>query len=140
MQAKFEQKADFAGKKKPAKKQKAKKVLVKQEERELGWGGFDDVAPPTRTTVVLKNVFAPRDFMEDVTLRDDLESDMAGECGKLGALLAELAPDAAASGFASACWIPSRTGFASNCLWCPNGYCILERCHSALGSLRLVAL
>ncbi len=86
-QAKFEQKTDFAGKKKPAKKQKAKKVLVKQEERELGWGGFDDVAPPTRTTVVLRNVFAPTDFVEDATLRDDLETDMAGECGKLGALL-----------------------------------------------------
>ena len=84
-QAKFEQKTDFAGKKKPAKKQKAKKVLVKQEERELGWGGFDDVAPPTRTTVVLKNVFSPTDFVEDATLRDDLETDMAGECGKLGA-------------------------------------------------------
>ena len=84
-QAKFEQKTDFAGKKKPAKKQKAKKVLVKQEERELGWGGFDDVAPPTRTTVVLRNVFAPTDFVEDATLRDDLETDMAGECGKLGA-------------------------------------------------------
>ena len=61
-------------------------MLVKQEERELGWGGFDDVAPPTRTTVVLQNVFAPADFVEEPTLRDDLETDMAGECGKLGAL------------------------------------------------------
>ncbi len=73
-------------KKKGVKKAKVKKVLVKQEERELGWGGFDDIAPPTRTTVVLKNVFAPADFAEDITLRQDLEVDMKGECSKLGAL------------------------------------------------------
>ena len=86
-QAKFEKKqGEFAAKKKGAVKKKAKKVLVKQEERELGWGGFDDIAPPTRTTVVLKNVFAPADFVEDPTLREDLETDMRGECAKLGAL------------------------------------------------------
>ena len=87
-QAKFERKkGDVAPRKKGGAK-KAKKVLVKQEERELGWGGFDDVAPPTRTTVVLKNVFDPADFAEDITLRQDLETDMREECGKLGEPLA----------------------------------------------------
>ena len=85
-QAKFEQKGDFVAKKKAAKKKKVKKVLEKQEERELGWGGFDDVAPPNRTTVVLTAAFHPLDFEEDISLRDDLESDIMGECEKMGAL------------------------------------------------------
>jgi len=71
-------------KKKAAKKKKVKKVLEKQEERELGWGGFDDVAAPNRTTVVLKAAFHPSDFEEDISLRDDLESDITGECEKMG--------------------------------------------------------
>ena len=84
-QAKFEQKGDFVAKKKPAKKKKVKKVLEKQEERELGWGGFDDVAPPTRTTVVLRSAFQPADFAEDMALREDLETDITEECEKMGA-------------------------------------------------------
>lgn len=72
-------------KKKAAKKKKVKKVLEKQEERELGWGGFDDVAPPTRTTVVLKAAFHPSDFAEDMALREDLETDITEECEKMGA-------------------------------------------------------
>ena len=60
-------------------------MLEKQEERELGWGGFDDVAPPNRTTVVLKAAFHPSDFAEDIELREDLESDIAEECEKMGA-------------------------------------------------------
>lgn len=85
VQAKFEQKGDFVAKKKAAKKKKVKKVLEKQEERELGWGGFDDVAPPTRTTVVLKAAFHPEDFAEDMALREDLETDITDECEKMGA-------------------------------------------------------
>ncbi len=59
--------------------------VVPQEERELGWGGFDDVAPATKTTVVLRRMFHPDEFAEDFTLREQLEDDVTGEAAKLGA-------------------------------------------------------
>ena len=56
-----------------------------QEERELGWGGFDDVAPATKTTVVLRHMFHPSEFEEDFTLREQLDDDVTAETAKLGA-------------------------------------------------------
>lgn len=46
--AKFEQKGDeYVAKKKPKAKKKAAGVLTKQE-KELGWGGFDDKLPANK--------------------------------------------------------------------------------------------
>ena len=86
LQAKFEQKGKFVAKKQKA-KQRKKRVLEKQEQSELGWGGFDDVAPAIRTTVVLRHMFHPDDFAADFALREQLEDDVTGEAAKLGALL-----------------------------------------------------
>jgi len=77
-------------------KQRKKRVLEKQEQSELGWGGFDDVAPPTKTTVVLRHMFHPDEFAADFTLQEQLEGDVTGEGAKLGA--PPLAAIAAAGG------------------------------------------
>lgn len=82
-QAKFEQKGDFVAKKRAPKKRK-KKLLVNQEEQELGWGGFDDVAPALKTTVVLKHMFTLEEFETDAALRGQLQDDVAVEAGKFG--------------------------------------------------------
>lgn len=86
-QAKFEQKGKFVAKKGGSSKQRKKRVLEKQEQSELGWGGFDDVAPPTKTTVVLRHAFHPDDFSADFTLREQLEDDFRDEANKQGAHL-----------------------------------------------------
>lgn len=83
MQAKFEQKGKFVAKKQKG-KQRRKRVLEKQEQSELGWGGFDDVAPPTKTTVVLRHMFHPDEFAADFSLREQLEDDVTEEAAKLG--------------------------------------------------------
>lgn len=83
-QAKFEQKGKFVAKKGGSSKQRKKRVLEKQEQSELGWGGFDDVAPPTKTTVVIRHAFHPDDFAADFTLREQLEDDFRDESERLG--------------------------------------------------------
>lgn len=60
-------------------------VATLQEEKELGWGGFDDVAPALKTTVVLKRMFATEEFEADSSLRDQLQDDVAVEARKFGA-------------------------------------------------------
>jgi hypothetical protein len=59
-------------------------VCVTQEEKELGWGGFDDVAPALKTTVVLKRMFVPEEFESDSSLREQLQDDVGAEARKLG--------------------------------------------------------
>lgn len=60
-------------------------LSLPQEEKELGWGGFDDVAPALKTTVVLKRMFAPEEFEADASLREQLQDDVAVEARKFGA-------------------------------------------------------
>ena len=55
-----------------------------QEEKELGWGGFDDVAPALKTTVVLRRMFAPEEFEADSALREQLQDDVGVEARKFG--------------------------------------------------------
>ena len=46
--AKFEQKGEqFVAKAKPKKKKKPSAAAEKKADRQLGWGGFDDMAKPT---------------------------------------------------------------------------------------------
>ncbi|KAG2450736.1 hypothetical protein HYH02_004574 [Chlamydomonas schloesseri] len=65
-------------------KRDKKKQLAALEARALGWAGFDDRAPPERTTAVLMYMFAPDDFLENMLLAEELEQDVRAECTKLG--------------------------------------------------------
>ena len=59
-------------------------AFLLQEEKELGWGGFDDVAPALKTTVVLRRMFAPEEFEADSALREQLQDDVGVEARKFG--------------------------------------------------------
>ncbi len=37
-----------------------------------------------QVTVILEHMFAPTEFEEDPTLREELEDDITAECGKMG--------------------------------------------------------
>ncbi|KAG2438123.1 hypothetical protein HXX76_005732 [Chlamydomonas incerta] len=65
-------------------KKDKRKQLAALEQRALGWGGFDDRAPPERTTTVLMHMFAPDDFLDNMLLAEELEQDVRAECTKLG--------------------------------------------------------
>ncbi|PNW70131.1 hypothetical protein CHLRE_17g707050v5 [Chlamydomonas reinhardtii] len=65
-------------------KRDKKKQLAALEARALGWAGFDDRAPPERTTTVLMHMFAPDDFLDNMLLTEELEQDVRAECSKLG--------------------------------------------------------
>ena len=39
-----------------------------------------------QVTVVLKHMFHPDEFLEEPTLREDLEADIVTECARLGAI------------------------------------------------------
>ena len=60
--AKFEQKGD-AYVAKASNKQSKKKRLEKQE-KNLGWGGHDDMVKREQLTVVLKHMFTQEEFQE----------------------------------------------------------------------------
>lgn len=82
--AKFEQKGgDYVPKKKAKSKKKVVGVLSKQE-KELGWGGFDDKLAANKVTVILEHMFHPSEMEEEATLREDLEDDIKTECTKMG--------------------------------------------------------
>ncbi|GFR48565.1 hypothetical protein Agub_g10467 [Astrephomene gubernaculifera] len=83
--AKFEMKGETYQAKSTNKKEK-KKQLAQLEQRALGWGGFDDKAPPEKSTAVLSNMFAPDDFLENMLLAEELEQDVRSECAKLGGI------------------------------------------------------
>ncbi|GLI64813.1 hypothetical protein VaNZ11_008220 [Volvox africanus] len=83
--AKFEMKGETYQPKASNKKEK-RKQLSQLEQRALGWGGFDDKAPPEKTTAVLTQMFAPDDFLENMLLAEELEQDVRAECSKLGAI------------------------------------------------------
>ncbi|EFN59448.1 hypothetical protein CHLNCDRAFT_138015 [Chlorella variabilis] len=81
--AQFEQKGEaFVAR--ASNKKAAKKKLEKLERRALGWGGFDDTLKPQQVTVILKHMFEPGELVESPALKDELETDIRSECGKLG--------------------------------------------------------
>eukprot|EP00899_Mesostigma_viride_P004270 jgi/Mesvir1/13844/Mv15989-RA.1 len=80
--AKFEQKGT-AYVPKQADKNKKKKAVM-QQEKTLGWGGFDDRAEKVPGTVILKNMFSPEELDKDPSLLPEIEADVAAECGKHG--------------------------------------------------------
>lgn len=82
--AKFEQKGEVFVKKQS--NQQKKKKLKLREEKALGWGGFDDAKPLEPMTVILKNMFTRQQLIADPNLLAELETDIADECGKLGAI------------------------------------------------------
>eukprot|EP00775_Hariotina_reticulata_P003215 gene3215-3492_t len=56
-------------------------------EKKLGWGGFDDVLPHEKVTVVLHHMFSPAEAAEGGgSFATDLEAEVAAECAKLGAV------------------------------------------------------
>jgi hypothetical protein len=65
-------------------------VSLLQEEKELGWGGFDDVAPALKTTVVLRRMFEPEEFEADSALREQLQDDVGVEARKFGEAVSTL--------------------------------------------------
>jgi len=66
-------------------------LLKRKAERQLGWDGFDDEHDPTRTMVVLRNIYdendleeARRDGLNAQSFSDELKEDVANECKKIG--------------------------------------------------------
>ncbi|WIA20083.1 hypothetical protein OEZ85_005943 [Tetradesmus obliquus] len=58
---------------------------AEKQARKLGWGGFDDVLPPERVTVVLKGMFTLDEAAAGGdSFATELETDVAAECSKLG--------------------------------------------------------
>ncbi|KAF6258235.1 hypothetical protein COO60DRAFT_1701416 [Scenedesmus sp. NREL 46B-D3] len=58
---------------------------AEKQARKLGWGGFDDVLPPERVTVVLKGMFTLAEAAAGgAAFATELETDVAAECTKLG--------------------------------------------------------
>eukprot|EP00879_Flechtneria_rotunda_P023463 GHRR01024819.1.p1 GENE.GHRR01024819.1~~GHRR01024819.1.p1 ORF type:complete len:251 (+),score=88.02 GHRR01024819.1:244-996(+) len=54
-------------------------------ERKLGWGGFDDLLPPEKVTVVIKGMFTPDEAAAGgSTFVTELEADVLAECVRLG--------------------------------------------------------
>eukprot|EP00850_Spirogloea_muscicola_P011000 SM000066S20475 [mRNA] locus=s66:487702:491437:- [translate_table: standard] len=82
--AKFEQKGEVFVKKAPSKQKKKK--AKNQEQRALGWGGFDDAKVLKPMTVLLKYMFTREELTEDPSLLKELEGDVAEECSKMGAV------------------------------------------------------
>ncbi|KAK9820468.1 hypothetical protein WJX72_010675 [[Myrmecia] bisecta] len=84
--AKFEQKGEgYVPKKKARPKKKGGRGnVVAQQEKQLGWGGFDDLLKPTQVTVILKHMFHPDEFVTEPGLMGDLEDDIKTECSKQG--------------------------------------------------------
>ena len=71
--AKFEQKGEeYVAKKKPKSKKKAAGVLTKQE-KELGWGGFDDKLPANKVCTTFEVVCAPAE-VDDKLLADKVRA------------------------------------------------------------------
>ena len=62
-------------------------LLKRKAERQLGWDGFDDEHDPTKTMVVLRNIYDETDLEEAIkdglnaqTFSDELKEDVAEEC------------------------------------------------------------
>ena len=62
-------------------------LLKRKAERQLGWDGFDDEHDPTKTMVVLRNIYdetdleeARKDGLNAQTFSDELKEDVAEEC------------------------------------------------------------
>jgi HIV Tat-specific factor 1 len=62
-------------------------LLKRKAERQLGWDGFDDEHDPTKTMVVLRNIYdendleeARKDGLNAQTFSDELKEDVTEEC------------------------------------------------------------
>ncbi|GIY64069.1 HIV Tat-specific factor 1 homolog [Caerostris extrusa] len=81
--AKFQQKGDYDPSKKPKKlKAKEKEKMKKKQERLFEWG-FEKLRGERsrhENTVIIKNMFDPKEFDEDPTLLLDYQKDIREEC------------------------------------------------------------
>mmetsp|Transcript_7974 Transcript_7974/g.13825 ORF Transcript_7974/g.13825 Transcript_7974/m.13825 type:complete len:472 (-) Transcript_7974:379-1794(-) len=85
--AEFEMKGDkFVSKKENG---RMKKQKVMKQEKDLGWGGFDDSVKKEKCTVVLKHMFSVQDVLNAGGLGfvSELEADIAEECCKIGPIV-----------------------------------------------------
>lgn len=67
----------FVEKKKQGSKKSKKAQLNRQEEKALGWGGWDDKLDPKKCTVVLKRLFTPDELLADPKAVPELEEDIS---------------------------------------------------------------
>mmetsp|Transcript_27863 Transcript_27863/g.33840 ORF Transcript_27863/g.33840 Transcript_27863/m.33840 type:complete len:470 (+) Transcript_27863:235-1644(+) len=82
--AQFEQKGEYRERAPAANKKQKKQRLVKQE-KDLGWGGFDDQVKKERMTVILSHMFTVDEVLrEGPSFVTELEADIAEECCKIG--------------------------------------------------------
>mmetsp|Transcript_33783 Transcript_33783/g.73845 ORF Transcript_33783/g.73845 Transcript_33783/m.73845 type:complete len:467 (-) Transcript_33783:320-1720(-) len=81
--AEFEMKGDqYISKKENG---RAKKQKVMKQEKDLGWGGFDDSVKREKCTVVLKHMFTIDEVLNaGLGFVSELEADIAEECCKIG--------------------------------------------------------
>lgn len=59
-------------------------AVVEKQERRLGWGGFDDKAPPEKVTVIVRHMFGPGELGEGLAGAAELEGEVMEEAAKLG--------------------------------------------------------
>eukprot|EP00983_Pelagomonas_calceolata_P016585 523586-Pelagomonas_calceolata.AAC.2 len=59
-------------------------AIVQRQEQRLGWGGYDDKAPPEKVTVIIYHMFGPKELSEDAEAAEDLEKEVLAEATKLG--------------------------------------------------------
>ncbi|KAF5838671.1 hypothetical protein DUNSADRAFT_2435 [Dunaliella salina] len=59
-------------------------AIVQRQEQRLGWGGYDDKAPPEKVTVIIYHMFGPKELSEDLEAAEDLEKEVLAEATKLG--------------------------------------------------------
>eukprot|EP00959_Pyramimonas_sp_CCMP1952_P297230 6218315-Pyramimonas_sp.AAC.1 len=67
---------------------RAKKQKVIKQEKDLGWGGFDDSVKREKCTAVLKHMFTIQEVLNaGLGFVSELEADIAEECCKVGPLV-----------------------------------------------------
>ncbi len=59
-------------------------AIVQRQEQRLGWGGYDDKAPPEKVTVIIRYMFGPGELSEDLGAVEELEKEVLAEATKLG--------------------------------------------------------
>ncbi|EFJ36894.1 hypothetical protein SELMODRAFT_77296, partial [Selaginella moellendorffii] len=79
--AQFQQKGEVFVKKQTNRNKKKK--MKQLEEKALGWAG-SDAKKARPISVVLKNMFLPKEITDEPTLLSELETDVGIECSKIG--------------------------------------------------------
>ncbi|GFT72369.1 HIV Tat-specific factor 1 [Nephila pilipes] len=85
--AKFQLKGQYDPSKKPKKmKAKEKEKMKKKQEKLFEWGfeKLRGMRSKNEKTVIIKNMFEPKEFDEDATLLLDYQNDIREECSKCG--------------------------------------------------------